>query len=42
VIVTIQQTLSAVVAEGKKLRVAEGPDATGGILSLDIEATTLH
>jgi hypothetical protein len=39
---TFQQTLSAVVAEGKKLRVAEGPDPTGGIVSLDIEATTLH
>jgi hypothetical protein len=31
-----------VVAEGKKLRVAEGPDPTGGIVSLDIEATTLE
>jgi len=39
---TFQQTLSAVVTEGKKLRVAEGPDPAGGILALDIEAAVVR
>jgi len=39
---TFQQTLSAIVTEGKKLRVAEGPDPAGGIVSLDIEATVMR
>jgi len=39
---TFQQTLQATLTEGKKLRVAEGPDPTGGILSLDIEASVLR
>jgi hypothetical protein len=39
---TFQQTLTAVVVEGKKLRVAESPDPEGGTLSLDIEAEVLR
>jgi hypothetical protein len=39
---TFQQTLQATVTDGKKLRVAEGPDPAGGTVSLDIEATVLR
>ena len=39
---TFQQTLQATLTEGKKLRVAEGPDPSGGNVSLDIEATVLR
>ena len=39
---TFQQTLQATLTEGKKLRVAEGPDPAGGIVSLDIEAAVLR
>jgi len=39
---TFQQTLQATLVEGKKLRVAEGPDPAGGMVSLDIQATVLH
>jgi len=38
---TFQQALKVIAMEGKKLRVAEGPDPEGGTLSLDIEATVL-
>ena len=39
---TFQQSLKAVVSQGKKLRVAEGPDPEGGSLALDIEASVLR
>ena len=36
---TFQQTLSVVVADGKKVRIAEAPDPEGGTVSLEIEAS---
>ena len=39
---TFQQSLTAIVVEGKKLRIAEAPDPDGGTLSLDIEAAVLR
>ena len=39
---TFQQGLTAVVEDGKKLRVASAPDPEGGTTTLDIEATLLR
>lgn len=41
IIGTFQQAVKVITLEGKKLRIAEGPDPEGGTVALDIEASVL-